>query len=370
MRIVQIINSLETGGAERLVGGLHESFLRSGHGSVILTLSGTLYGWMGSGVYSLGLSGPYRLSAVPLLADLPAEVGLDCADIVHVHLFPAQLLTPLHYVSSSCRGTLITTEHSTSNRRRGTRSGRLLDSWTYRNYRRIICVSAAAAEELGSWIPGISDRISVIPNGIDLDEFHPPRIGERNSPPVILSVGRLTEAKNYMHAIEAVSMLLDSGLMCRYAIAGGGPLESDLRRKASDLGVTDSVEFLGEISDVAGLMRKTDLLFMPSVREGFGLAAVEAMACGLPIVASDIPGIGDIVGRDRKCGILVDPDSPHDMAEALEWMLRHRSEVGEMGRSGICRASEFGMERCAEEHLRFYEEVLANRRGGPDWSGE
>lgn len=365
MRIVQIINSLDTGGAETLAQGLHRQYLRRGHGSVILTLSGRRYGWSGPGIYSLGLRGPYEPSAVPLMVDLPADIGLDAADVVHTSLFPTQALVPLYSGSTSFNGILVTTEHSTSNRRRGSRWWRLFDGWTYRCYRRIVCVSEAAAKELGSWVPGVRGRISVIPNGIDLDEFHPPEAGRRNSPPLILSAGRLTGAKNYRKALEAFAIQLRSGLSCRYLIAGGGPLEAELRSMASDLGVAGSVEFLGETDDIAGLMRMADLFFMPSAREGFGLAAVEAMACGLPVVASDIPGIGDIVGRDRECGILVDPDSTPGMAEALEWMLRNPSEAEKMGRSGTGRAASYSIEKCALMHLDLYEEVLTGRRGGP-----
>ncbi len=367
MRIIQVINSLGTGGAERLAQDLHGQYRLDGHDSTILLLSGNDSGWVSHFVYSLGLGSPYDPKSLPMLSDLPAEVGLDFADVIHVHLFPAQSIMAMYRESSNAAGCLITSEHSTSNRRRATCWGGLMDRWTYSAYDRIICVSKAAATELGRWIPGSSKLIEVISNGVDLSRFTPlPElpVRARKSPPVIFSAGRLIEAKNYTAAINAVAILQRTGVECLYRIAGDGPLKEILTGVAADLGVSSTVEFLGEVSDVPFQMRQADVFLMPSLREGFGIAAVEAMACGLPVVASDVPALGDVIGRDRSCGILADPESPRELAEALHAVLNDHSLSESMGRCGASRAAQFSIERTAAEHLRLFGEVLREKRGG------
>jgi glycosyltransferase involved in cell wall biosynthesis len=362
MIIVQVINSLETGGAERLALSLHKGYHTRGEKSILISIAGSEYGWTETGIFSLGLSSPYDPRAFSRLAGMPEETFLENADIIHSHLFPSQLIVSLVREGKPLNGRLITTEHSTSNRRRGTVSGRLTDRLFYSLYDRIVCVSDGAAAELEYWIPDVSDRLEVISNGIDLSDFKAAGIFEDKDPLVILSVGRLSAAKNYHAAIEAFSILQGS---CRtglkYVIAGSGNLESELKELAAELGVSSNMEFPGDVKDIPALMQGADILFMPSAREGFGIAAVEAMASGLPVVASNVPGIGDVVGRDGSCGTLVNPHSPGEMAEALLNLIDNQDSARHMGLCGLKRASLFNIESTVDEYLRLYREVLDER---------
>ncbi|MCD4847622.1 MAG: glycosyltransferase family 4 protein, partial [Candidatus Aegiribacteria sp.] len=212
------------------------------------------------------------------------------------------------------------------------------------------------------WIPDVSDRLEVISNGIDLSEFKAAGIFEGKEKLVILSVGRLTDAKNYHAAIKAFSILYrNSEADLKYVIAGSGNLESELKELAAELGVFSNIEFPGDVKDISALMQGADIFFMPSIREGFGIAAVEAMASGLPVVASDIPGIGDVVGRDGSCGTLVNPHSPVEMAEALSNLIENQETSRRMGLCGLKRASLFNIESTIDEYLRLYRSVLDER---------
>lgn len=359
MRIFQIINNLQVGGAEKLALGLHQRYLERDHESILISLAGEEKGWTDKGVFSLGYATPYNPFVLSSLFDLKDELDPGRADIIHAHLFPAQLLTGLFGESMPLGAQLVTTEHSTANRRRGTLFGRLVDRWFYKQFSGIICVSNAAASELAAWIPEVSGKLEVIFNGIDLNEFSgkpPPQYTDRKT---ILSVGRLTEAKNYRTAIEAFSLLcIRSKFDLQYMIAGSGKQETMLKNHALKLGVSGSVQFLGEVSDVSSLMKQADVFFMPSSREGFGMAAVEAMASGLPIVASGLPGIGDVVGRDQHCGILVDPASPSEMSEALHCLLENDMLSWRMGSSAVKRAGTFSIEITADKYLELYESIL------------
>lgn len=347
------------GGAEKLALGLHQRYLERNHDSFLISLAGEESGWTGKGVFSLGFSTSYDPFILPSLLDLKDELDLSKAEVIHAHLFPSQLITGLLREAIPLRARLVTTEHSTANRRRGTFIGRWIDTWFYQQFSGIICVSQAAASELAEWIPEISGKLEVVFNGIDLSEFggEPPlRCADRKT---ILSVGRLTEAKNYRTAIEAFSLLRSrSSLDLQYCIAGGGTLETVLKKHALELGLSDSVKFLGEVSNISSLMKQADVFFMPSSREGFGIAALEAMASGLPVVTSNLPGIGDVVGRDQHCGILVDPGSPSGMAEALLRLLEDDMLSWKMGFNGPERASTFSIEITTDKYLELYENIL------------
>ena len=124
MRIVQVINSLATGGAENLVKAFYRRFLKRGEKSTVVSLVGDSSGWIEEGVYCLGLTSPYDPRVLLRLVESEPETGLSSADIVHVHLFPAQMGICLLSHLTFLEGHLVTTEHNTHNRRRGTILGR------------------------------------------------------------------------------------------------------------------------------------------------------------------------------------------------------------------------------------------------------
>lgn len=359
MKIVQIINGLQIGGAEKLIMDLHQGYLRRGNDSVIVSLTGSDHGWSGKGLYSLGLSSPYDLRVLPRLFAGIEETAMNHADIIHSHLFPAQLYTAVLREISQLSCQFVTTEHGTLNRRRGSITGRVIDRWQYSCYDRIFCVSHGAGNELGNWIPELVNRIEVIYNGIDIQKFSAARIFRSEPPFTILSIGSLRDKKNYTTAIKAFAILRSRiSLDVRFRIAGEGILKSTLEQQVKELGLESDIEFLGNVEDVAQLLHSSDIFFMPSSSEAFGIAAVEAMASGLPVVVSDIPGMAEVVGKNDCCGMLVNPASPDHMAGALQYLIENRNRASVMGTEGLNRAATFSIEKTVDKYLRAYEGIL------------
>ncbi|MEA3266906.1 MAG: glycosyltransferase family 4 protein [Candidatus Fermentibacteria bacterium] len=357
MKIVQIVNSITAGGAERLVLDLHREYLRLGHESYIVALASVQKAEGEGGFWSTGCRSPYAPAAAYRLSGFFRSEPLAGADIVHVHLFPALLRVPGALRRAGWQGKLFASEHSTFNRRRGTLWGSLTDNFTYRPYESIVCVSEAVRQAVVGWKPFLHSRAVVIHNGARLELFKPPeRIGFHN-PPVVLSVGRLTAAKNYRLALEAAALLV-SGTENRFKwlIAGDGSTRSELEELASELSLDGFVEFLGTREDVPQLMRDSDIFFIPSAWEGFGIAAVEAMASGLPVVAGNVPGLREVVGN--KAGMLVDPSSSSEMAAALEKLLCDSDSALQMGLSGPEKAADYSLEACALAHIDLFSGVL------------
>ncbi len=352
MKIVQIVNSITAGGAERLVLDLHREYKTMGHSPSVIAISGKEQLSPSDGVYCLGCSSLYSFCAFLKLVGIFQSLKFKDADIVHVHLFPALLVAPAALWKARWKGRLFASEHSTSNRRRNTLWGKLADMFTYKPYNNIICVSNAVKDALDTWQPSTKNKTVVVSNGARLEMFKPLKRDAFHKPVNILSVGRLTPAKNYYKALEAVSLL--SSLDFIWTIAGDGKLKDELIKHIDDLNLSTKVKLLGTRNDIPELLKKADIFFIPSLWEGFGIAAVEAMASGLPVVASDVPGLSEVVGK--KTGILVDPTSSYDMSDALHRLLKNQELAFKMGLLGPEKASSYSLKNCAESHINLFRE--------------
>lgn len=362
MRIVQVINDVRAagGGAQILAVQLHRELLRAGDEAQLITLEGPVPPGLAH-ADSLSAPNAHRPLAAARVARALRRLRLREADVVHAHLFPTQAYVAATVDPGCGRPALVTTEHSSWNRRHATIGGRLFDVGMYRRYDRIVAVSAAARHSLSARL-GKHAPIATVPNGIEVDSFAgvgdpPSRRGRR--PPIILMVGRLVEAKDHATALRAFALVRHPATIW---IAGVGPLEAQLRRLAHELGVEGRVRFLGFTDDVPALLAQSEVVLMTSRWEGFGLAVAEAMAAGRPVVASDVPGLREVLGGDGASGILVPPGDARAVAGALDRLLNDTTLRRRLGASGRRRATAFSIERTVAGYRAVYAEAIAERR--------
>jgi glycosyltransferase involved in cell wall biosynthesis len=189
---------------------------------------------------------------------------------------------------------------------------------------------------------GVPDeRISVVYNGLEFHRHAPDTMDARRhfellGAPIIGTVARVTEQKGIDYGIEAVAMLLDEYPHLQYVVAGDGDGLEAARQKARELNVERHVTFLGYQTDVAAVLASMDVFLFPSLKEAMGIALVEAMAARLPIVATTVGGIPEVVSPD--CGILVPPRSAQALAEATRGLLQNDLKRLAMGESAQRRA--------------------------------
>jgi glycosyltransferase involved in cell wall biosynthesis len=176
--------------------------------------------------------------------------------------------------------------------------------------------------------------VSVIPYGVDLERFTPAPRTPRE-PLVVGAVSRLSPEKGFTHLLRAIATLQDRGVHLQLLLAGDGPSRADLERETETLGIGDRVRFEGEVAheDVPAVLQDVDIFAMPSTWEGFGVSAIEASAMELPVVASDVHGIPDVV-VDGETGILVPPRSAGAIADALARLASDAALRDAMGRAG------------------------------------
>lgn len=182
---------------------------------------------------------------------------------------------------------------------------------------RVVCVSESLARDARDLLALDADRVLVVPDAYDDERFVFARRAPHDGPLRLVTTGRLVDVKGHSVLIDAVSLLVAAGVDVTVEIVGSGPLESSLRARAVAAGVADRVRFAGALSPEAlvSALGRADLYVLPSRREGFGVALVEALATGLPAVATDCGGPADIV-RDAD-GLLVPPDDPAVLADGI-----------------------------------------------------
>lgn len=220
-----------------------------------------------------------------------------------------------------------------------------------------IAVSSAARHFISRYFPG---DYRIIPNGVDLDRFAEaePYEGLRDGTVNILFVGRFEERKGLIHLLKAYHRLRKRHVDARLLVIGSGPKAREYRRFVGLRKIRD-VEWLGHVSDEekARYFASADIFCSPATgQESFGIVLLEAMAAGVPIVASDIHGYKNVMQRGVQ-GLLVEPRNAMALAAALYKLAGDDELRHQMGEAGRIRAPEYSWDRVTERIVDYYHEV-------------
>ncbi len=238
--------------------------------------------------------------------------------------------------------------------------------WVFGRASAVTAVSTHLQQNLVRHLPGLAGRVSVIPMPVDRVFVEPaPRVPARHEGScTIMAAGRLSRQKGLHDLVSAAAMLVARGMDVRVLLVGNGEEEQALRELAERLHIQDRVMFPGAhpAGDLAAYYRSCDVAALPSLEEGLGLALVEAMFCGTPVVGSRSGGIADIVS-DGETGLLVPPGNALALADAFERVLSDESYAERLGRAGQAHVrSHFDPDACVEKMVAVYRSVLAHRR--------
>ncbi|MTN09532.1 glycosyltransferase, partial [Turicibacter sanguinis] len=208
-------------------------------------------------------------------------------------------------------------------------------------------------------------KIQYIPGiGIDLNKFKDVKVnkaekrrqlGVPEKAILLLSIGELSKRKNHQIIIEAIKHLNDSNVY--YCIAGQGDLAEYLKNKVHRLGLDNRVIFLGFRSDVLELYQVSDIFAFPSLQEGLPVALMEAMAVGLPVIASDIRGNIDLI-KNKKGGYLCNPNSKIEFLNALKYLTEDNKVIPIMKENNLMLINNFSLERVKEMMSEIYNLVI------------
>lgn len=217
----------------------------------------------------------------------------------------------------------------------------LIEKMTSYMTSKYICISAAMRDDLQKM--GIrEEKMVVIHNGVDLDVFYarePDKtlsdaLGIKENHPVIATVGRMVTEKGQIYLIEALSHLRDRWPSLRCLFIGTGPLLGQLKNRAVALGLAETCIFTGVRMDMADIYPLMDLFVLPSLREPFGLVLLEAMASGIPVIATDSGGPSEFI-KSGINGVLVPPKDSKSLALQINRLLSGKEKADDIGKEGL-----------------------------------
>jgi glycosyltransferase involved in cell wall biosynthesis len=233
--------------------------------------------------------------------------------------------------------------------------------------RRVIAISAQVKEHLLRDFGVPEKKIALIPHGIDVGRFllqapssklQAKAVFSLGSGPVIGIIARLSEVKGHIHLLRAFPRLSKEFPAAQLFIVGEGREKERLEQEARGLGVPGQIVFLPRTGDTSKALAAMDIFVMPSLQEGLGLALMEAMAAGLPVVASNIGGIKTLIENENN-GVLVEPGRPEELAEAIAALLREPARAAEMGqRARQFIAENFSRAKMARQTEEVYRQCL------------
>ncbi len=322
-RVLHVIRSLEAGGAERVVVeyALHHDVSRYSPEVCCLDTDGRLAETLrdaGIPVHTLRRKRRFDLGVLFQLVKLISERRFD---VVHSHGSGAMAFAvPAGVIAGT--PVIVRTEHNVVYN--GSRRRRVLRRLAALREDAQIAVSEAVrlSHIRDGGVP--AERFVTIRNGIAAERLAVQSgrddasrsLGVSNSAVVALAVGSLTEQKDYVNLLKAAAVVVARFPDIVFLIAGGGVLEGDLASAASTLGVGDKVRFLGERDDVPLLLSRADIMVNSSAWEGLPITILEAMAAGVPIVATDVGGTAKVISGD-DCGLVVPSKDPESLAAAI-----------------------------------------------------
>ncbi|MFM8411099.1 MAG: glycosyltransferase family 4 protein [Alphaproteobacteria bacterium] len=229
---------------------------------------------------------------------------------------------------------------------------------------RVLTVSEASARDLESEYSIPASKMRVVGNGIDIDLFKPlPGIARRDDL-VVTTLSADSPLKGFVHLLDALAALREKRPSLSMTVVGQVADDSPSARALDRLGLRDAVRFTGRVAaeEIPRIYAEATVAVVPSLYEGFGYPAGEAMSCGVPVVSTRAGALPEVVGPDGEAGALVEPGDPVALARAIGTLLDDPAARVAMGAAGRLRvASRFTWRRAAERTVDAYREAIAER---------
>ena len=359
MKILHVITSLYTGGAEKLMVDLLPQLRDKNLNVELLLFDGTETPFRrevegkGIKVYDFGCGGsvysPIRF--IKLLSFLRKY------DIVHTHNTAPQLFAAIGSVV--CSVVLCTTEHTTSNRRRGWKWYAPIDRWMYNRYKKVICISKKAEENLRKHIGHSKADISTINNGVDIIKYSKASAStelEKISPRCrkIIMVAGFRWEKDQDTLIKALKHL---PAYFHLFLVGNGIRRVELEALANSEKMMERVHFLGLRQDVPNLLHASDYVVMSSHFEGLSLSSVEGMSVGKPLLASNVDGLREVV---KDAGILFEHQNAKELADKILELECNPSLYKQVASQCYEKAKEYDISLMVDNYYNEYQKIINN----------
>lgn len=370
MKVLHVIPTLQGGGAERFTAQLvdYQRQLGVDARACIFQRGAVEPAWCRCAPTPIelcytprpGVRG--RLATIPLAEQLREVIEHEKPDIVHTHLWPACKIaaratkrvrvrhvwhvhdTPAWVTGSSVAGMLQRTQ---------------LRLMVARYKPLLLACSESARRDVVRGLRIHDGRVATIRNGVDMNQFYPMANYsiDRSGPVKMIMAAAFRPAKGHLHLVEAVELLIKQGVRFELTLAGDANSQTGdlIKCEVIRRGLTDVVQFAGQVANMVSLLREHEIFVLPSESEGLPLSMLEAMCCGLAVVATRVGGIPEVL-EHGKTGLLVDPGKNAELAECLQMLITSSELRHTLGGAGAQRvARDFSFKECALRIVEAYD---------------
>ena len=234
----------------------------------------------------------------------------------------------------------------------------MIDKFVFNGYDKIVSISEATEKSLYEWVGGAKEKYTIISNGIDLSMFRNSfaidrkEIGVEDKDIILMMISRFHQSKNHKGVVDALEYLPEK---YKAIFVGDGTLEEKIINYVKEKKMEKRVIFLGKRKDIPNLLKTADIVVQFSFFEGFGITAVEGMASGKPVIASDVPGLSEVVSGG---GILCQND-PIELSKII-LSLEDKNFYKHISEMSFNKSKKYSIENSAEEYIKIYEKTLKN----------
>ncbi|HUC00286.1 MAG TPA: glycosyltransferase [Solirubrobacterales bacterium] len=364
-KVLMVVNALQPGGAETQLMHLAEGLAEAGHQITICCMNKAFVpteSVRAAGVQIVELGAAHkieRLLAVPKLARLARRF-----EVVHCTIWDASLWGRIAAILA--RRPVVVADHSTDRSIHTSSKGASRESWVALHNRLLdpftyATVACAASQRPVLLSEGVDpNKIVYIPNGLPIAAMRstaasaPGRdaVGLPDGVPLVIQVGVFREEKNQVGALEAVAGIRAAGLDAHLVFIGDGPTKEAVERRAGELDAGEWAHFLGRRSDVPALLPLADVLVQPSLADAMPLTVMEAMAIGVPVVATKVGDVPSML--EGRAGLVVPPGDQAALEAALTELLGDPARRAELGAAG----EEIASGQDSATMIRSYEDLF------------
>lgn len=358
VRVLHVINSLATGGAEKLILDSLPIYKEKGLQVELFLLNGGETSFLNKLKEEniKVISSKYKSFYNPLHV-LELTSLMNNYDLVHVHLFPALYWVGFAKLLTHAKAKLVYTEHNTSNRRRSKPLLKITDKLIYNVYHKLITISPEVDENLKDYLRFSNRKFKLIPNGVNLDEIKKAvpiakTLFFENDDVCLLQVSSFRPQKDQETLIKSLLYLPEK---FKILLVGDGPLRGKVEESVKKYKLENRVLFLGIRGDIPQLLKMADIVVLSSFHEGLSLSSIEGMASGKPFLASDVPGLHNIV---KGAGILFPQGDSKILSEEILKLVKDKDYYQTISERGVERTNNYDIKVMVNKYIRVYRNLI------------